>query len=467
MLRRLVHRFARNREANVAVIFAIMMVPTIYLLGMALDYTQALRKQEQLDAAADAAAIAAVRPAMLTQTDDSIVQATAAAVFAAKANLPGLTAVPVPTINVVDSGLQRTVTVSYTAQSINNFPGVLGTPAWPIKGSSTAQASSAPNINFYLLLDDSPSMAIGATLKDIANLQTATKNQPSFAANCGFACHELHPNSDPGATSTTKDNLSIARSNNITLRIDLVQNAVKQLLVGPWTCPQAGVSGGVMQCMSTLNNTTYKAGIYTFDLTLNTIQSLTSPSTAGTQISNIQLFTVDHHNCVNLSTNCTTDNGTNIESALAGVNAIMPAPGMGTNQAGDTPQEVVFLVTDGVDDMLVSSTSACSSPTPYKLSSTKYRCQQPLNPSICTTIKNKGIRIAILYTEYLPLSDGWYNTYISQFNQPDSLTGQIAQKLQSCASPGLYASVTTGGDISAALTNLFLKVATSTASLVQ
>ena len=57
---------------------------------MALDYTLALRKREQLNAAADAAAIAAVRPAMLTQTDSAVVQATATAVFAAKANLAGL-----------------------------------------------------------------------------------------------------------------------------------------------------------------------------------------------------------------------------------------------------------------------------------------------------------------------------------------------------------------------------------------
>jgi len=50
-------RFGRNHDANVAIIFALMMVPTIYLLGMALDYTQAYHKQSQLTAAADAAAI--------------------------------------------------------------------------------------------------------------------------------------------------------------------------------------------------------------------------------------------------------------------------------------------------------------------------------------------------------------------------------------------------------------------------
>ena len=472
MLRRAMLRFAKDRKANVAIIFALMMVPTVFLLGMALDYTLALRKKAQLDAAADAAAVAAVRPAMLTQTDNSVVQATAAAVFAAKANVPGLQSVPTPTVNVVDSGLQRTITVSYTAQSMNNFPGVLGQQTWQINGTSTARASSAPNMNFYLLLDDSPSMAIAATQNDITNLIAYTKNQPSGSANCGFACHELHPNLDSGASSTTKDNLAIARANNVTLRIDLVANAVKQLLVGPWTCPQSGVSGGVMQCMSALNNTTYKAAIYTFDYNLNTIQTLTTPTTAGTQISNIQLLTVDHQNCVTTtpSSLCGTDFGTDISGALAGVNAVMPLPGTGTNQSGDTPQEVVFLVTDGLEDKLISSSTGCNALATLSLQKlgSSYRCQQSLDTTTCTTIKNRGIRIAILYTEYLELpTNGWYNQQIAQYNNPSSSTGQIAQRLQSCASPGLFADVQTGGDISAALTNLFIKVASSTASLMQ
>ncbi|UPK40398.1 pilus assembly protein [Bradyrhizobium sp. 186] len=469
MLRCAVLRFARDRKANVAIIFALMLVPIIFLLGMALDYTLALRQREQLNAAADAAAIAAVRPAMLTQTDSTVVQATAAAVFAAKANLPGLSTTPIPTINVVDSGLARTITVSYTAQSVNNFPGVLGKQTWQINGSATAKASSAPNMNFYLLLDDSPSMAIAATQNDIDNLISYTSKQPSGSANCGFACHELNPSKDSGASASTKDNLTIARANNVTLRIDLVANAVKQLLVGPWSCPQSGVSGGVMQCMSALNNTTYKAAIYTFDYGLNTIQTLTSPTTAGTQIANIQLMTVDHQNCV-ISGSCNTDYGTDISGGLSGVNAIMPLPGTGTNQQGDTPQEVIFLVTDGVEDKLISTSSGCDpkATLPLPTAGSKYRCQQPLDTATCDTIKNRGIRIAILYTEYLQLpTNSWYTSRIAQFNNPSSSSGLIAQRLQSCASPGLFADVQTGGDISTALTNLFIKVASSTANLVQ
>lgn len=478
MLRRTMLGFARDRKANVAVIFALVMVPTVFLLGMAMDYTLALRKKGQLDAAADAAAVAAVRPAMLTQSDDSIVQATAAAVFAAKANIAGLSSVPTPTINVVDSGLQRTITVSYTAQSINNFPGVLGRQTWQINGTSTARASSAPNMNFYLLMDDSPSMGIGATTTDISNLitNTASKYQSAGSSqNCGFACHETNIAHDGG----TKDNLAIARSNNITLRIDLVTSAVNQLLNTWSNCPQSGISGGVMQCMAALNNTTYKAALYTFDTGLNTLATLTTPTTAGTKVSNIALMPVYYQNCVfsgcssSSTTNPTTDYGTDIAGALTSVNSIMPTPGLGSNAAGDTPQEVVFLVTDGVEDKIVSGASAC----PNASLASHNRCQQPLDTTMCTTIKNRGIKIAVLYTEYLQLiasattgiqtTDGWYMSWIDKYDEPDSATGTIAQNLQACASPGFYKHVQTGGDVAKALTDLFIQVASSTASLSQ
>ena len=471
MVRAWLYRFARDRRANVAVIFALTIVPIIFLLGMTLDFTQALRKKEQLDAAADAAAIAAVRPAMLMQSD-TVAQDTAYAIFMSAANsLSGLAATPTPTITVTDTGLQRTVLVSYNAASTNNFPKVLlNTASWPISGSATAQAAAAPNMNFYLLMDDSPSMGIGATLTDINNLITATapaKQAASSSQNCGFACHETNIAHDGG----TKDNLTIARNNSVTLRIDLVTNAVNQLL-NTWTnCPQTGISGGVMQCMSALNNTTYKAALYTFDTGLNTLATLTTPTTAGTKVSNISLMPVLYQNCV-VSTSCNTDYGTDIAGALTSLNSIMPAPGLGSNSAGDTPQEVVFLVTDGVEDKIVSGAAACPNAS---LAGSK-RCQQPLDTTMCTTIKSRGIKIAILYTEYLQLinlgpsqniTDNWYMSWVDKYDEPKSSTGTIAQNLQACASPGFFSDVQTGGDISQALTDLFIKVSSSTASLTQ
>jgi len=56
----------------------------------------------------------------------------------------------------------------------------------------------------------------------------------------------------------------------------------------------------------------------------------------------------------------------------------------------------------------------------------------------------------VLYTTYLPLpTNAWYNTYIAP------IQNNIAPALQTCASPGLFYQVQTGGDISAALIGLF------------
>jgi hypothetical protein len=66
-----------------------------------------------------------------------------------------------------------------------------------------------------------------------------------------------------------------------------------------------------------------------------------------------------------------------------------------------------------------------------------------------------------LYTSYLPLpTNAWYNTWVAPFQN------NIGPNLQSCASPGLYFEVQTGGDISQAMSALF-KAAVATASLSQ
>jgi len=76
-------------------------------------------------------------------------------------------------------------------------------------------------------------------------------------------------------------------------------------------------------------------------------------------------------------------------------------------------------------------------------------------------VKSRGIRIAVLYTQYLPLpTNSWYNTWVAPWQS------QIATNMQSCASTGLYFSITTDGDISSAMQALF-EQAVATARLTQ
>jgi Flp pilus assembly protein TadG len=441
MLRDSMRRFSRDRRGNVAIIFALSMIPCIFLVGMALDFTSATQKRVQLNAAADAAALAAVTPSMMTQTTTAASTAATNAFNAVASNVTNATNItPTITVNSTNGGLTRTVSVTYTANSTNAFPNVLklltGTSQtnWAISGSSTSTSTTSPNIDFYLLLDNSPSMNIAATSAGIATMVANTSAQ----GGCAFACHESHPSSDNLGNPNGEDNYTLAANLGVTTRIENMVAATQALTTTATT-------------VGTANNATYRMAVYTFNNSgTSTVQSLTSSlTTVSSAASNIDVLEVYDNNCLTAS-NCNNDTDTDFNSAMSSINGIMPAPGSGA--AGNPPQEVLFLVTDGVDDKVSASCSETLSGT---------RCQQPFDTTWCTTVKNRGIRIAVLYTEYLPLpTNAWYNTWISAW-QP-----QIAVNLQTCASTGLYFSITTNGDITTAMQALF-EQAVATARLTQ
>jgi Flp pilus assembly protein TadG len=429
MFRNVISLF-RNRRANVAIIFALAMVPLVYLVGMGVDYTNAVDRKTQLDADADAAALAAVSPAMLAQQDPASVTAAQNTFNAQATTVYGVNYNPGNqlTVNVQDSLTGRTVTVTYNASSQNAFPNVLGQTTIPITGTSQAVGALPPNIDFYLLLDSSPSMAIAATQNDI---NTMVNNTPS-QGGCGFGCHESHPSSDNLGNPGGVDNYQLARNLGVTLRIDLLNQAAQNLMTTAQTTENA-------------NHAAYRMAVYSFDNGHTKLLALTNNlATAKTSAANLQMLTVYANNWLT-SGNQNSDTDTDYDGAMTYINGQMPAPGNGTNAQGDKPQEVLFFVTDGVEDESVSGN----------------RQQSVMSNGWCDTIKNRGIRIAVLYTEYLPLpTNAWYNTWISPFQS------NIEPTLQSCASPGLYNKVQTGGDISAALSRLF-QLAVATAHLSQ
>ena len=158
--------------------------------------------------------------------------------------------------------------------------------------------------------------------------------------------------------------------------------------------------------------------------------------------------------------NNNSDEDTEFDQAMSQMNTLMPNPGTGL--ANSTPQEVLFIVTDGAEDKKLSDTWQ----TICKETESGSRCQQEFDTQLCTTIKNRGIFIAILYTVYEPLpasgngSNSWYNSYVAPY------LSNIGPNLQSCASPGLYFAVTTDQDITTAMTALF-QASVATARLTQ
>jgi Flp pilus assembly protein TadG len=396
-------------SGNISIMFALVLVPVLALIGMSIDYGLASKNKAILGTIADSAALAALTPAMLSQPDSASINAATVQFNAQAASIAGIGPVSL-TVTPQDNGLSRTVTLNYSTTLSTRFSKLTGMSAITVNGMSQATASVPPNIDFYVLLDNSPSMAIAATT---AGINTMVANTPD---QCAFACHE--------SDTSPNDYYGLARGLGVTLRMDLVAQATQNLM-------------STAQSAAKSNNAAYRAAIYTFNTGFNTITSLTSNlSTAKSQAAGISLFEVPYQNWNN-------DALTNYTNAMNQINSIMPNPGNGTNQAGDKPEEVLFIVTDGVEDEMVGSK----------------RVQSLMDPSYCTTIKNRGIRIAVLYTTYLPLpTNSWYNTYIKPF-QPN-----IGPNLQSCASAGLYFEVSTDQDISAALISLF-NTAVATAHL--
>ncbi len=417
--------FASDKSGNIAVLFCLALLPILTAMGCAVDYSMASRLYAKLDAIADAAALVAVSQ-VATATSNSASQASALSMFNGQASLLANVTLNSVTATVTSSGTSKTAVVSYSATMPTTFMSVVGKPTVTINGSATAAAALPTYIDFYLLLDNTPSMGIGATPTDVAKMVNNTSDQ------CGFACHDLND---------SNNYYNLAKSLGVTTRIDVVRAATQQLMDTATTTEQ--VSNQFRMAIYTFGSTAAAAG-------LTTITSLTSSlSSAKTSAANIDLMTVNGQGQFD-------DMDTNFDGIFPQINLAIASPGDGSTAA--QPQKVLFFVSDGVAD---EYNWGCTQPG----LNGDGRCQEPITVSLCTAIKNRGIKIAVLYTTYLALTtNSWYNSTIAPFNagpfgpSPNSL---IAQNMQSCATPGLFFEVSPTQGISTAMNALFQKAVKS------
>src|ERR1700744_6188178 len=128
MLRALLRRLFHDRAGNVALMFAAALGPLVFLVGMAIDYTMAADRQAQLNGFADAAALAAVTPTMMAQSNAAATTAATNAFNAQAQALPATAVTYSPknlTVSVTtNSAGTRTATVSYTASSQTFFANI-------------------------------------------------------------------------------------------------------------------------------------------------------------------------------------------------------------------------------------------------------------------------------------------------------------------------------------------------------
>jgi len=498
--------FRRDKRANVAIITALATLPMIAAVGCVIDYTSATMIKTKLQAAADAAALATVSvnssvvtTAKAMSGSGSVTGGTTFATNFFNANLStapessGYSSVT-PTATVTKNGQILTATVSFTAPVPTTFMGIVGFNNITVQGTSTASYTLATYIDFYMALDVSGSMAMPSTSSEQTRLMAVNPdNFGNYPSGCTFACHFPAQNACPQSTQgqtyainnpqpgqhmpTNQSSYipnpnpggycqgyTISRLGTITQTINGNPVPVVNWAANPGvtSCPTAGTSSciqlrldAVGYAVSQLLQTAYqwetqtgipnqyRVGLYPFiedayayfPLTTN----LTATGSGTLNNAAAQLATL-------LDTGQNTSlksGGTHIDSSLSDINTMITSVGTGSGPSNTLPY--VFLVTDGSED-------------PQKYSNGSWSGSNhatTLDYSICTTMQNRGITVAVLYIPYVKISPVNASFANDEDDYANNNIPNIPPSLQKCASPNFFYTASTPADIVTALNQMF------------
>ncbi|HEX7799273.1 MAG TPA: TadE/TadG family type IV pilus assembly protein [Asticcacaulis sp.] len=424
-------RFPRARAGNAVLIFALVMPVLLMAIGGAIDFGRAVQLRVAMQDAADVASLGAVAinsaayKVALQMGDGEITAGTQQAhdIYVSDMISAPELSTPIITTQVSKSGTVLTSNVSVSANYKPYLLQLFGFATLPLSVTSKSSSTIPPYIDFYLLLDNSPSMGLGATTADINKLVSATSKMSSDA-NCAFACH---------LSGSTTDYYSLARKVGVTMRIDVVREATQNLMT-------------TAKNTQTLNGQ-YRMAIYDFGVAADKISQTAPPAYQVSALTSNLTQSASDAGTIDLMTipaqNYNSDRQSNFSSVLASMNTAIPTPGNGTSATN--PQKVLFMVSDGLNDGYDCAYGSCRRIT-------------PLDISQCTAMKARGVRIAVLYTTYLLLDKGQNSFFDGNVRKYVTPTDQIATNMQACASPGLYFAVGPDEGISEAMTALFNKV---------
>lgn len=402
-------RFRRDAKGNVALTFALLLLPLLGAVGVALDYSVASRQRAVIQTSLDAAMLAGAIAGKASldggaSNSTALAAANAAATNYFKSNI-GTDVSATLSADFKMSGLNISGTGSASATIGNTFMAILGNKTTEIAATSQATSAAQPYLNVYLLIDISASMLLPSTSEGITQMINGQ--------GCALACHDK--------TDGT-DSYSWALSKNIQLRYQVVNQGIQNLL--DYLKSQAMLKSHV------------KIELWSFDHALTKNASMTS---SYSDISN-------HFPSPSLAS---TD-----ASAATPFNSLIDSFVSSVGTAGDgssssSPQKMVIIATDGVND-----------PTRGWVSDASLRPEvRVFDTSFCKTFATKGVTLAIINTPYYPMTWDW--GYNATLGQPGSLGGatrvdDIPIALKSCAGNNF----TIASDVAAiqsAFTNLFVK----------
>ncbi len=174
-------------------------------------------------------------------------------------------------------------------------------------------------IDFYLMLDNSPSMGVAATPADVSKMVANTSDK------CAFACHDYND---------SNNYYNLAKTLGVTTRIDVLRSATQSLM---------DTASSTQTYSNQFRMAIYDFGASSKTIGLRALFSLsTSLSSAKTAAGNIDLMGVYGNN-----DSYTADKDTQFSTVFPAINTAIAAPGAGTSSA---PLKYLFFVSDGVAD---------------------------------------------------------------------------------------------------------------------
>lgn len=421
-----------SRHANVTAIFSVCGAILAMAVGFTVDFGYAVNINQRLNQAADTAVLAAVS---VTAADASggFANAISGGHFYAygmqswSVNTAGLPIQVTPNLSVVaNSSGGATATLTYSASVPTYFAGLIGINSIPISGTATATSKPLTYIRYYILVDISQSMGIGATTTDMQNLYNRVVQYGQGTggeSGCVFGCHVAE-------STQTYSNEYLAHniSPYITLRIDSASSAIDSI-----------ISSAISAENSTSPN--IAIGLYTMsDYPSATVTQVFAPTT-----------NLSSHTSVSVSLGSNTSSGigdTDFTDQITNFTTNYLSA-QGTGASSSSPLNYVFLITDGLSDV-----SCTSGTTGYYYG----HCAAAFSSSLCQQMKAKAT-VGVIYTTYLPIyanntSSNGYETSYTHLVAP--YVSSIPGNLQACASSSAYYyEASDGPSISTAMQTIF------------
>ena len=422
----------RDRSGNVAIVVALTLVPMIVAVGASFDYIRAYNVRQRMQSDLDAALIAAVKQ-IDTSDKDALEEKVSDWFHAQVENSYTLGDIDIDTSNHKITAT-ATGTVPTTLMKIANIDTVDVSVASAVKGPTTSY------LNVYIVIDTSPSMLLAAT--------TSGQSTMYAGIGCQFACHT--GDSHKIGNKTYSNNYEYSTAKNIKLRADVAGDAVEEVLD--------------MIDTSDSSHERIKVGLYSLGDTLTEVLSPTlSTDTARTRLADASYGL----------TSATSKAATYFDVSLATLKQKVGAGGDGTSSG--SPLKLVLLLTDGVQSKREWVTDKVTWSNKQAISGAYWNKVAPLNPDWCGYLKDQSDTMAVLYTEYLPITTDWgYNATVGatmasanwkstwggtmDSGVSTSITRRdyIPYALSDCASStSLFISASSSAEITAGLSALF------------